>query len=350
MSTVVVEKGSPGFAFASATGNFSTERLPAEARGTCSASSGGSSAASSGGTSGCWSPRGGGANRGGGPGGGAAVHPGEARREYVHLRDPRGSGFEPEKLTRATAGTWGWGSTRRSGTAGRELLLRVAAAGEYTFKHRLRAPWPAPSGSPRRPCSPFTRRSLRPTRAARWWRWRGSERGAAHSPVDNSGPVADRSRPRWTGRPPGPDPVAGAGPVLDPATALPGVEADTRRHRSEGGEDDGDRPPRGVQPLVGSATKTRPETWTRSRACSTPSPQPSTRRPRAAGSRRLRDEHQADGVGHRSKRARPPASRPSRRCPALLTGSASRRRPWTRRWRSCSSHPLIPDEPTVMLS
>ena len=99
MSTIVVEKVSKGFAFASATWSFSTERLPDEARGdlfaversvfpplqrrrTVGPAAAGRRRAS------------------------RARHQVEvqlsirakARAEYVHLRDPRGAGFEPETL------------------------------------------------------------------------------------------------------------------------------------------------------------------------------------------------------------------------------------------------------------
>ena len=60
--------------------------------------------------------------------------------EYVHLRDPRGAGFEPETLhlalqvgSRASAGT------RRSATAAPTSSSSGCRPGEYTFKYRLRA-------------------------------------------------------------------------------------------------------------------------------------------------------------------------------------------------------------------
>jgi len=140
MATVVAEKSTPGFAFASATWHFSTERLPPEARGdffsvtrTCfrRVQKGGE-----------WvlEPL----------AEGAAVAVGDQLEvhlsltakhaaEYVHLRDPRGAGFEPE--TTASGYHWGTGigwyeEVRDSGT---NFFFEWLPAGEYTFKYRLRA-------------------------------------------------------------------------------------------------------------------------------------------------------------------------------------------------------------------
>jgi uncharacterized protein YfaS (alpha-2-macroglobulin family) len=59
--------------------------------------------------------------------------------EYVHVRDPRGAGFEPEKL----ASGWRWDlgisayeEIRDSGT---NFFIEWLPAGEYTLTYRLRA-------------------------------------------------------------------------------------------------------------------------------------------------------------------------------------------------------------------
>ena len=59
--------------------------------------------------------------------------------EYVHLRDPRAAGFEPE----SAASRWKWDlgiswyeETRDSGA---NFFFEQLPAGEYTFRYRLRA-------------------------------------------------------------------------------------------------------------------------------------------------------------------------------------------------------------------
>ncbi|HMM35968.1 MAG TPA: hypothetical protein PKA62_14690, partial [Thermoanaerobaculia bacterium] len=59
--------------------------------------------------------------------------------EYVHLRDPRGAGFEPE----STVSRYKWDlgiawyeEVRDSGT---NFFFEQLPVGEYTFKYRLRA-------------------------------------------------------------------------------------------------------------------------------------------------------------------------------------------------------------------
>ena len=79
---------------------------------------------------------------------GAALEPGDQLEvqlslrtkhaaEYVHLRDPRGAGFEPE----STASRWdlgiGWYEEIRD--SGTNFFFDWLPAGEYTFKYRLRA-------------------------------------------------------------------------------------------------------------------------------------------------------------------------------------------------------------------
>ncbi|MBZ0115050.1 MAG: hypothetical protein K8J08_21495, partial [Thermoanaerobaculia bacterium] len=59
--------------------------------------------------------------------------------EYVHLRDPRGAGFEPESLLsgyRYDLGIVRYEEIRDSGT---NFFFEWLPAGEYTMKYRLRA-------------------------------------------------------------------------------------------------------------------------------------------------------------------------------------------------------------------
>ena len=138
MSEVIVEKETKGFLFASTTWHFSTERLPDEARGDLFAvtrtihrrvQEGGR-----------WQLRplaGGEPLR---PGDQLEVHLSIRSRhaaEYVHLRDPRPAGAEPESLRSG----WKWEilplyeEVRDSGA---NFFFEWLPAGEYTFRHRLR--------------------------------------------------------------------------------------------------------------------------------------------------------------------------------------------------------------------
>jgi uncharacterized protein YfaS (alpha-2-macroglobulin family) len=59
--------------------------------------------------------------------------------EYVHLRDPRGAGFEPETLHsqyKWDLGIVWYEEVRDSGT---NFFFEWLPAGEYTFRYRLRA-------------------------------------------------------------------------------------------------------------------------------------------------------------------------------------------------------------------
>jgi uncharacterized protein YfaS (alpha-2-macroglobulin family) len=140
MSTVVVEKETPGLLFASATWHFSTEMLP---------------------------------ERGDGDlfrverryfrrlhrddqwvleplAAGERLEIGDqvevqltiaARHaaEYVHLRDPRPAGFEPDSLTSGYRWDLGIGRYEQVRDSGTDFFIEWLPAGEYTLKHRLRA-------------------------------------------------------------------------------------------------------------------------------------------------------------------------------------------------------------------
>ena len=140
MSTVVVEKDTRGFAFASATWHFSTERMPDEASGDLfrvtrryfkREAAGGE-----------WTL--------------TPLEPGDdveigdqvevqltiASRhpaEYVHLRDPRGAGFEPETLTSGWRFIDGLGMYEEVRDSGTNFFIEWLPHGEYTLRTRLRA-------------------------------------------------------------------------------------------------------------------------------------------------------------------------------------------------------------------
>ncbi len=140
MATIEVEKETKGFMFASATWHFSTERLPEEARGDFFSVERSYFKREASGREWVLRPL----------ADGAALEPGDQvevrislrskhAAEYVHLRDPRGAGFEPE--TTASQYKWdlgvGWyEEVRDSGT---NFFFEWLPVGEYTFRYRLRA-------------------------------------------------------------------------------------------------------------------------------------------------------------------------------------------------------------------
>jgi uncharacterized protein YfaS (alpha-2-macroglobulin family) len=139
-ATVTVEKTSKGFAFASATWHFSTEKLPEEERGDFFNVSRRYFRREKEGREVVLQPL----------AEGAVLKPGDEvevqlslrtkhAAEYVHLRDPRAAGLEPEGAV--SQHKWDLGivwyeETRDSGT---NFFFEWLPAGEYTFKYRLRA-------------------------------------------------------------------------------------------------------------------------------------------------------------------------------------------------------------------
>ncbi|RKH48674.1 alpha-2-macroglobulin family protein, partial [Corallococcus llansteffanensis] len=139
-ATTVVEKTTPGFAFASATWHFSTEELPKEERGDFFNVSRRYFLRLREGNQTLLRPL----------AEGAPLHPGDEvevqlslrtkhAAEYVHLRDPRAAGLEPENAV--SRHKWDLGivwyeETRDSGT---NFFFEALPVGEYTFKYRLRA-------------------------------------------------------------------------------------------------------------------------------------------------------------------------------------------------------------------
>jgi uncharacterized protein YfaS (alpha-2-macroglobulin family) len=139
-STVVVEKESKGLAFASATWHFSTEKLPAEDRGDFFAVSRKYFKREATAAGFVLKPL----------LEGSPLAPGDElevqislsskhEAEYVHLRDPRAAGLEPENAVsrhRWDLGLAWYEETRDSGT---NFFFERLPAGQYTFKYRLRA-------------------------------------------------------------------------------------------------------------------------------------------------------------------------------------------------------------------
>ncbi len=139
-STVVVEKESKGFAFASAAWHYSTEKLPAEDRGDFFSVSRKYFRRATNGREFVLTPL----------AEGAVLKPGDEievqislrtkhEAEYVHLRDPRAAGLEPENAV----SRWKWDlgiawyeETRDSAT---NFFFERLPVGQYTFKYRLRA-------------------------------------------------------------------------------------------------------------------------------------------------------------------------------------------------------------------
>jgi uncharacterized protein YfaS (alpha-2-macroglobulin family) len=139
-STVVVEKTTKGFAFASATWHFSTERLPTEERGDFFQVSRRYFLRSSEGREATLRPL----------ADGARLAPGDEvevqlslrtkhAAEYVHLRDPRAAGLEPENAVSRHKWDLGLVWYEETRDSGANFFFEWLPAGEYTFKYRLRA-------------------------------------------------------------------------------------------------------------------------------------------------------------------------------------------------------------------
>jgi len=140
MATIEVSKETPGFLFASATWHFSTEELPEEGEGDFFAVARSYFRRVHDGREWVLEPL----------QEGAEIAVGDQLEvqlslrskhaaEYVHLRDPRGAGFEPETAT--SRHQWDLGirwyeEVRDSGT---NFFFDWLPVGEYTFKYRLRA-------------------------------------------------------------------------------------------------------------------------------------------------------------------------------------------------------------------
>ncbi len=165
-STVTVEKETPGLLFASATWHFSTEQLPKEAESDLFGVTRRYYRRVRKGDEAVLQPLDeGAAAQARRRGRGAPLDHQPRAAEYVHLRDPRAAGLEPDG---ARSGyTLGPGDllVRGDPRQRRQLLLRVAAGGGVHLQATACAPtWPAPSRSGRPRCSRCTPPSSRPTR------------------------------------------------------------------------------------------------------------------------------------------------------------------------------------------
>jgi uncharacterized protein YfaS (alpha-2-macroglobulin family) len=139
-STVVVEKTSKGFAFASATWHFSTEKLPEEDRGDFFHVSRRYFRREVKGSEWVLVPL--------AEGGTIAVGDqlevqlsirSKHEAEYVHLRDPRGAGFEPESPVSRFRWDLGIGWYEEIRDSATNFFFERLPVGEYTFKYRVRA-------------------------------------------------------------------------------------------------------------------------------------------------------------------------------------------------------------------
>jgi uncharacterized protein YfaS (alpha-2-macroglobulin family) len=140
MSTVKVSKATKGFQFASATWHFSTDQLPKEGKGDLFQVSRSYFKREKGPKDVVLKPL----------ADGAKIEVGDelevqlsirsrAPAEYVHLKDPRGAGFEPEGAV--SKYTWnlglGWYEEYRDSST--NFFFDAVPAGEYTLKYRVRA-------------------------------------------------------------------------------------------------------------------------------------------------------------------------------------------------------------------
>ena len=138
--TVTVEKATKGHMFASATWHFSTEKLPEEARGDFLAVTRTFFKRVKTGKAITLEPLKDGAVLL--PGDELEVHLSLTAKhpmEYVHLRDPRGAGFEPVSHTSRHKWNLGLYYYEEVRDSGENFFFERLPQGEYTFKYRVRA-------------------------------------------------------------------------------------------------------------------------------------------------------------------------------------------------------------------
>ncbi len=140
MATVVVKKDTPGLAFASATWHFSTEELPDQADGDLFAVTRRYFLRHHDGDQWTLEPL----NKGDAVAVGdqLEVHlslKAKQAAEYVHLRDPRGAGFEPEEARSGYRWQNGLGYYEEFRDSGVNYFFTSLPTGQYTLKYRLRA-------------------------------------------------------------------------------------------------------------------------------------------------------------------------------------------------------------------
>jgi uncharacterized protein YfaS (alpha-2-macroglobulin family) len=138
--TVIVTKQGPGLAFATATWQLSTERLPEAAAGTLFGIERRLYRRVRQGSEWTLEPLADGAELA--VGDQVEVHLVIRARhaaEFVHLRDPRAAGLEPERLTSGWRWDLGIAAYEEVRDSGANFFVDWLPAGEYTLKHRLRA-------------------------------------------------------------------------------------------------------------------------------------------------------------------------------------------------------------------
>lgn len=139
-STITVQKPSKGIMFASATWHFATDRLPTEDRGDFFQVSRSYFRRQNTGREFTLTPL----------AEGATLSPGDEievqlslrskhEAEYVHLRDPRAAGLEPENAVSRYKWDLGIGFYEEVRDSGANFFFEHLPAGQYTFKYRLRA-------------------------------------------------------------------------------------------------------------------------------------------------------------------------------------------------------------------
>jgi uncharacterized protein YfaS (alpha-2-macroglobulin family) len=139
-STITVQKPSKGVMFASATWHFATDRLPTEDRGDFFQVSRTYFRRQNNGREFVLTPL----------AEGTTLAPGDevevqlslrskAEAEYVHLRDPRAAGLEPENAVSRYKWDLGIGFYEEVRDSGSNFFFEHLPAGQYTFKYRLRA-------------------------------------------------------------------------------------------------------------------------------------------------------------------------------------------------------------------
>jgi hypothetical protein len=139
-STIVVEKDTPGLLFASATWHFSTEKPPERSSGDFFAVERAYFRRLRRGDEWVLEPLAEGYDLA--PGDQVEVRLTLRARhaaEYVHLRDPRAAGFEPETLTSSYRWDLGIGWYEQVRDSGTDFFFEWLPAGEYAFRYRLRA-------------------------------------------------------------------------------------------------------------------------------------------------------------------------------------------------------------------
>jgi uncharacterized protein YfaS (alpha-2-macroglobulin family) len=139
-ATVTVKKSSKGLAFASASWTFSTEKLPTEGNGDFFSVQRSYFRRVRQGNQFVLQPLKEGAKLA--PGDELEVHLSLRTKhdaEYVHLRDPRGAGLEPEELTSGYRYDLGLGYYEEIRDSGANFFFETLPVGEYTFHYRLRA-------------------------------------------------------------------------------------------------------------------------------------------------------------------------------------------------------------------